>query len=101
MLIRLTSLVSKDKILKKCSFRMRLVGLISTKTKEYFVGSHLCIRSIMFEASENVPLNQKGDCIFESNSNYYYHCNACAITTILNFFSSDQTTYVSIGFMWF
>ena len=46
MLIRLTSLVSTDKIQKKCSFRTRLVGLISTKTKEYFVGGYLCIRSI-------------------------------------------------------
>ena len=47
VLIRLTSLVSTDKIQTKCSFRTRLVGLISTKTKEYFVGSHLCIRSIV------------------------------------------------------
>ena len=46
VLIRITNLVSTDKIQKKCSFRMRLVGLISTKTKEYFVGSHLCIRSM-------------------------------------------------------
>ena len=46
VLIRLTSLLSTDKIQKKCSFRTRLVGLISTKTKEYFVGSHLGIRSI-------------------------------------------------------
>ena len=34
VLISLTSLVSTDKIEKKSSFRMRLVGLISTKTKE-------------------------------------------------------------------
>ena len=46
VLIRLTSLVNMDKIQKKCSFRTRLVGMISTKTKEYFVGRHLCIRSI-------------------------------------------------------
>ena len=46
VLIRLTSHVSMDKIQKKCSFRMRLVGLISTKTREYFVGHHLCIRAI-------------------------------------------------------
>ena len=46
VLSRLTSLVSTDKIQKKCSFRTRLVGLISTKTKEYFVGRHLCIRSM-------------------------------------------------------
>ena len=36
MLIKLTSLVGTNKIQKKCSFRTRLVGLISTKTKEYF-----------------------------------------------------------------
>ena len=35
VLISLTSLVSTDKIQKKSSFRMRLVGLINTKTKEY------------------------------------------------------------------
>ena len=46
VLIRLTSLVGTDKIQKKCFFRTRLVGLISTKTKEYFVGRHLCIRSM-------------------------------------------------------
>ena len=43
MLSRLTILVSTDKIQEKCSFRMRLVGLISTKTKKYFFGCHLCI----------------------------------------------------------
>lgn len=32
----LASLISMDKIQKKGSFRMRLVGLISKKTKEYF-----------------------------------------------------------------
>ena len=48
VLIRLTSLVGTDKIQKKCSFRTRLVVLISTKAKEYFVGRHLCIRSIAF-----------------------------------------------------
>ena len=37
VLIRLTSLVSTDKIQKKCSFRTRLVGLISTvKDKRIF-----------------------------------------------------------------
>ena len=36
VLISLTSLVSTDKIQKKSTFRTRLVGLISTKTKEYF-----------------------------------------------------------------
>ena len=40
MLIRLTRLVGMDKVQKKCSFRTRLVGLISTKTKEYFFDSH-------------------------------------------------------------
>ena len=43
VLISLTSLISTDKIRKKSSFRTRLVGLISTKTKEYFFGRHLCI----------------------------------------------------------
>ena len=38
--------VSTDKIQKKCYFQTRLVGVISTKTKEYFFGRHLCIRSI-------------------------------------------------------
>ena len=33
--VLITSLVSTDKIQKKSSFRMGLVGLISTKTKEY------------------------------------------------------------------
>jgi len=46
MLIRLTSLVGTDKIQKKRSFVMRLVGLISTKTKECFFGRHLCNRSM-------------------------------------------------------
>ena len=36
VLVSLTSLVSTDKIQKQSSFRTRLVGLISTKTKEYF-----------------------------------------------------------------
>ena len=36
VLLSLTSFVSTDKIQKKSSFRKRLVGLISTKTKEYF-----------------------------------------------------------------
>ena len=45
--ISITSLVSTDKIQKKSSFSTRLVGLISTKTKEYFLGRHLCIRSIV------------------------------------------------------
>ena len=40
MLIRLTSLVGMDKMQKKCSFRTRVVGLVSTKTKEYFFGCH-------------------------------------------------------------
>ena len=44
--IRLTSLVDMDKIQKKYSFRTRLVGLISMKTKEYFFGRHLCNWSI-------------------------------------------------------
>ena len=36
VLISLINLVSTDKIQKKSSFRTRLVGLISPKTKEYF-----------------------------------------------------------------
>ena len=59
MLIRLTSLVSTDKIQEKCSFRTRLVGLISTKTKEYFVGRHLCIWS-MFTHSTYPLIFQDG-----------------------------------------
>ena len=47
VLISLTSLVCTDRIQKKSCFRTRLVGLISAKTKEYFFGRHLCIRSIM------------------------------------------------------
>jgi len=39
MLIRLTTLVGTDKVQKKCSFRTRLVGLISTKKKEYFLAA--------------------------------------------------------------
>ena len=46
VLIRLTSLVGTDKIQKTSSFRTRLVGMISIKTNEYFVGCHLCIRSM-------------------------------------------------------
>ena len=41
VLSRLTILVGMDKIREKCSFRMRLVGLISTKTKKYFFGCPL------------------------------------------------------------
>ena len=39
MLIRLTSLFGTYKIQKKCSFRTRLVGLISRKSKEYFLAA--------------------------------------------------------------
>ena len=46
VLIRLTSLVCMYKIQKKCCLKARLVSLISTLTKEYFFGRHLCIRSI-------------------------------------------------------
>ena len=46
MLIRPASLVSMDKIQKKCSFRTRLVGLICTLTKEYFIGRPLWNRSM-------------------------------------------------------
>ena len=39
----LTSLVCMDKTQKKCFLRVRLVSLISTETKEYIFGRHLCI----------------------------------------------------------
>ena len=38
-LISLTSLVSTDEVQKKSAFRTRLVGLISTKTKECFLAA--------------------------------------------------------------
>ena len=44
-LVRLPSLICADNIQKECSFRTRLVSLISTKTKEFFFGRLLCIRS--------------------------------------------------------
>ena len=56
MLIRLTSLVCIYKIQKKCCLRARLVSLISTKTKEYIFGRHLCIRSMLCSTYCNVPL---------------------------------------------
>ena len=43
----LISLTSTQKIQKKSCFRTRLVGLISTMPKEYFLGRHLCIRSVL------------------------------------------------------
>ena len=46
VLIRPTSLVLKEHFFCILSVLMRLVSLISTKTKEYFVGRHLCIRSM-------------------------------------------------------
>ena len=48
VLVIVTGLVCTDKIQKKCSFRTRLVGLISTKTKEYLFSRHLRIRFIVF-----------------------------------------------------
>ena len=59
VLISLTSLVSTDKIQKKSSFRMRLVGLISTKTKEYLFVRHFCIRSMT--QLEQPRRQQEGD----------------------------------------
>ena len=46
MLIRPTSLVLKELFFCTSSVLTRLVRLISTKTKEYFFGRHLCIRSM-------------------------------------------------------
>ena len=46
VLIRPTSLVLKQLFFCILSVQTRLVRLISTKTKEYFFGRHLCIRSI-------------------------------------------------------
>ena len=47
VLIRPTSLVLKEHLFCILSVLTRLVSLISTKTKEYFFGRHLCIRSII------------------------------------------------------
>ena len=41
MLIILTSLVSTNKIQKYSCFKVRLVRMINTKTKKYFLGRHL------------------------------------------------------------
>ena len=46
VLIRPTSLVLNELFFCILSVVTRLVRLISTKTKEYFFGRHLCIRSI-------------------------------------------------------
>ena len=46
VLVRKTSLVLKELFFCTSSVLTRLVRLISTKTKEYFFGRHLCIRSI-------------------------------------------------------
>ena len=46
VLISLTSLACMDKRQKKCCLRARVVSLINTSTKEYFLGCHLCIRSM-------------------------------------------------------
>ena len=59
VLISLISLVSTDKIQKKSSFTMRLVGLISAKTKEYLFGRHFCIRSMT--QLEQPRRQQEGD----------------------------------------
>ena len=54
----------------------RLVSLISTKTKEYFFGRHLCIRSINFLSfflAKNGQLNLVLvlDLVLESKGPYY------------------------------
>ena len=46
VLIRPTSLVLKEHFFCILSVATKLVSLISTKTKEYFFGHHICIRSI-------------------------------------------------------
>ena len=46
VLMRLTSLTLKQHFFCILSMQTRLVTLISTQTKEYFFGRHLCIRSI-------------------------------------------------------
>ena len=46
VLMRLTSLALKQHFFCILSMQTGLVRLISTKTKEYFFGRHLCIRSI-------------------------------------------------------
>ena len=53
VLIRPTSLVLKEHFFCILSVPTRLVSLISTKTKEYFFGRHLCIRSML---SKDRPL---------------------------------------------
>ena len=45
VLMRLTSLALKQPFFCILSMQTRLVRLISTKTKQYFFGRHLCIRS--------------------------------------------------------
>ena len=70
VLISLTSLVSTDKIQKKSSLRTRLVGLISTKTKEYFFRRHLCIRSMkqyLWTWRQSVVPNE---CFFDSSTEF-------------------------------
>ena len=61
VLINLTSLVSTDQVQKKSSFRTELVGLISTKTKEYSFGHHFCIRSVNHQNKINTPLEATAD----------------------------------------
>ena len=56
VLIRPTSLVLKEHFFCILSLLTRLVSLISTKTKEYFFGRHLCIRSIGALTEDNVFL---------------------------------------------
>ena len=45
VLMRLTSLALKQRFFCILSMQTWLVRLISTKTKQYFFGRHLCIRS--------------------------------------------------------
>ena len=56
MLIRATSLVLKEVFFCTLSVLTRLVRLISTKTKEYFFGRHLCIQSIHLNNQVKLPL---------------------------------------------
>ena len=64
VLIRPTSLVLKERFFCILSVLTRLVRLNSIKTKEYFFGRHLCIRSIRISF---VFIGQLGDHVNEPN----------------------------------
>ena len=64
VLIRPTSLVLKEHFFCILSVLTRLVSLISTKTKEYFFGRHLCIPSIYRQRKTNVVVYNQPQGIF-------------------------------------